>query len=108
MANRIPVKKRIVEFPKLSARDRRWCYRLVWCAAECIGFVSCADRTYIRTIASATPCCRASGRDAHNRRVFACSADFPETAYFCLAFQADQSDESSCANQARKGHGKST
>ena len=42
-----------------------------------------------------------SDRDRH---VFASKRLFGELAHFCLAFQADQSDESSCANRARKGY----
>jgi hypothetical protein len=33
---------------------------------------------------------------------------FRRTAYYCLAFQADRSDESSCANRAQKRTRKST
>jgi Protein of unknown function (DUF3489) len=60
------------------------------------------DSATIRTMDSATQCCRASGREAHDRHVFACRWVFRKTAYFCLAFKADLSDESSCANWAQK------
>jgi hypothetical protein len=51
---------------------------------------------------SAIQCCRASGRKAHDRHVFAGRRIFRKIAYYCLAFKADQSDESSCANRAQK------
>jgi hypothetical protein len=40
--------------------------------------------------------------EAHDRHVFACQWIFRKTAYSCLAFKADLSDESSCANRAQK------
>jgi hypothetical protein len=40
--------------------------------------------------------------ETHDRHVFACRRIFVKPLHFGLAFQADQSDESSCANQARK------
>ena len=41
-------------------------------------------------------------RAAHDRHVFACRRIFVKPLHFGLAFQADQSDESSCANRAQK------
>ena len=73
----------------------------MWCGAGCIGFVTCADRIYIRTMDSATP---VLARPGGRLTIAMCSpvADVREQPHFCLAFQADQSDESSCANRAQK------
>src|SRR4051812_10667408 len=40
-----------------------------------------------------------------HRHVFAYQVDSSRTVQFCLAFEAGPSDESSCANRARKGYG---
>jgi hypothetical protein len=57
------------------------------------------------TTDSGTRCCRASW--AGGSPCVRLSADFPENADFYLAFQADRSDESSCANRAQNGYDKS-
>jgi hypothetical protein len=80
---------------------------LVWCGAGCIGFVTCADQSYIRTAVNATTCCRVSGA-RHDRHVFASRRIFVKALIFALPFKRIRVMNRHAPTGRRKGQEEST